>query len=109
MRIPTRSLRRVALAAVALVALAVQAASPDKWSEIPQRLQHFVDDKTISGAVTLVAQGGQIARLDAVGLADIAERIPLRRDSLFWIASMTKPITATAVLMLQDQGKLSVE
>jgi len=80
-----------------------------KRQEIPKRMQQFVDDGAIAGAVTLVARQGQVASLDAVGLADIGARRPMRPDSLFWIASMTKPITATAVLMLRDEGKLSVD
>ena len=80
-----------------------------KLAEIPKRMQAFVDDGTLAGAVTLVARHGQIASLEAVGRADIAGEKPMRPDSLFWIASMTKPITATAVLMLQDEGKLNVE
>jgi CubicO group peptidase (beta-lactamase class C family) len=47
--------------------------------------------------------------LDAIGDADIAANRPMRPDTIFWIASMTKPITATAVLMLQEEGKLSVD
>lgn len=47
--------------------------------------------------------------LEAVGFTDLEGRRPMRLDSLFWIASMTKPIVATAVLMLQDEGKLSVD
>lgn len=82
--------------------------NPEKLKDIPKRMQAFVDDRTIAGAVTLVAQGGEIARVDAVGFADIAARKPMDDETLFWIASMTKPITAAAVLMLQDQGKLSV-
>jgi len=72
-------------------------------------LQKFVDDGTIAGAVTLVAHRGKTISLEAVGYADLAARAPMRTDNLFWIASMTKPITATAVMMLQDEGKLSVE
>src|SRR5262245_26241670 len=83
-------------------------ASP-KLAEVPTRMQAFVDDGTVSGAVTLVAHHGKIIGLDAVGLADLANKKPMRPDSLFWIASMTKPITAVAVLMLQDDGKLNVE
>lgn len=78
-------------------------------SEIPKRLEAFIADGDISGAVTLVARQGHLASLEAVGYADLVERKPMHPDSLFWIASMTKPITATAVLMLQDEGKLSVE
>jgi CubicO group peptidase (beta-lactamase class C family) len=82
---------------------------PQKLQEIPRRMQQLADEGAISGAVTLVARHGQIVSLEAVGLADIANRRPMRPDALFWIASMTKPITATAVLMLQDEKKLSVD
>ena len=80
-----------------------------KLAEIPHRMQAFVDDNTISGAVTLVANHEKVLRIDAVGFSDLAAKKPMRADNLFWIASMTKPITATAVLMLQDEGKLNVE
>ena len=59
--------------------------------------------------VTLVMRHGQIVHFEAVGSADIAEKRPMTRDCLFAIASMTKPITATAMLILQDEGKLSVD
>lgn len=85
---------------LSLLLLATASAAP---------LQKFVDDGTIAGAVTLVAHRGKIVSLEAVGYADLATRAPMRTDNLFWIASMTKPITATAVMMLQDEGKLSVE
>ena len=45
---------------------------------------------------------------ESTGLADVASKRPMTPDTLFWIASMTKPITGTAVLMLQDEGKLNV-
>jgi len=83
-----------------LWAVSAAAASP---------LQQFVDDGAIAGAVTLVARRDKIVRLEAVGYADLEKRVPMRTDNLFWIASMTKPITATAVMMLQDEGKLSIE
>ncbi len=82
---------------------------PAKLGEVRTSMQEFVNDGVISGAVTLVSRHGQIAGFEAVGLADIAKRKPMRPDNLFWIASMTKPITALAVLQLQDEGKLNVE
>jgi CubicO group peptidase (beta-lactamase class C family) len=82
---------------------------PEKLGEIRQRMQKFVDEGTISGAVTLVARHGQVAALDAVGQADIADRKAMKPDTMFWIASMTKPITATTIMMLRDEGKLSVD
>jgi CubicO group peptidase (beta-lactamase class C family) len=76
---------------------------------ISERVRPFVDSKEVSGVVTLVATPDRIAHLDATGKADVASDKPMRPDSIFWIASMTKPITATAVLMMQDEGKLSVD
>jgi len=98
---------------VAAPAAPPQAAAPGldaaKLKEIPQRMRQFVDDGVIAGAVTLVARREGVASLDAVGFSDLAAKRPMLANDLFWIASMTKPITATAVLMLQDEGKLSVE
>lgn len=62
----------------------------------------------LSGAVTVVVSKDKVLHLEATGMADIAGRKPMRTDSVFWIASMTKPVTAVALLMLQDEGKLSV-
>jgi CubicO group peptidase (beta-lactamase class C family) len=88
---------------------AVARMDPARLKEIPAQLQKFVDDRVIAGAVTLVSRHGQIASLEAVGYADLEKKTPMRADHLFWIASMTKPITATAVLMLRDDDRLSVE
>jgi len=81
----------------------------DRLAEIPERIREFVAEKQISGAVTLVARRGCTVHLEAVGCADAAGTKPMREDSLFAIASMTKPITAAAVMILQDEGKLSVD
>jgi CubicO group peptidase (beta-lactamase class C family) len=108
----------LALLSLLLLFASATAAPPDsvtlgmdaaKLKEIPKRMQKFVDDGVVSGAVTLVARREGVACLDAVGYSDLASKTPMRADNLFWIASMTKPITATAVMMLQDEGKLSVE
>jgi len=80
-----------------------------RLKEIPRQLRRFVEDGTIAGAVTLVARHDRVASLEVVGQADLAANQPMRPDHLFWIASMTKPITATAVLMLRDDGKLSLD
>src|SRR5688572_191288 len=68
-----------------------------------------VDDKQVAGAVTLVADKGKVLHLDATGLADIAAKRSMQTDAIFWIASMTKPVTATAVMILESEGKLSVD
>ncbi len=76
---------------------------------ITERMQQFAEEGQISGAVTLVAKDGKIVHLAATGLSDVAHKKPMRPDSLFAIASMTKPITASGVMILQDEGKLSVD
>jgi CubicO group peptidase (beta-lactamase class C family) len=75
---------------------------------ISAKMQSAVDAHEVSGAVTVVVTPNGIKHLEASGLADIAGNKPMRPDSVFWVASMTKPVTAVAVLMLQDEGKLRV-
>jgi CubicO group peptidase (beta-lactamase class C family) len=99
----------VFIAACALVVLAAARARAQSAKGIAERLRPFVESRAIAGAVTLVADKEKALSLDTVGFADAAAKTPMRPDSLFWIASMTKPVTATAVLMLQDEGKLSVD
>jgi CubicO group peptidase (beta-lactamase class C family) len=82
---------------------------PAKLAEISKSLAPFVETNLISGAVTLVARQGKVVALDAIGYSDLSMRRRMAPDDLFWIASMTKPMTAVAVLMLQDEGKLSVD
>jgi CubicO group peptidase (beta-lactamase class C family) len=71
--------------------------------------QKFVDAGDISGAVTLVGRNGKVIHHAAVGLADIQSNRPMKPGSLFSIASMTKPVVATAIMILQDEGKLNIE
>ncbi len=71
-------------------------------------LQALVGQHEIAGAVTVVVSKDRILHLENTGLADVVSKKPMTAETLFWIASMTKPITATAVLMLQDEGKLNV-
>src|SRR4051794_28313681 len=87
----------------------VTAKSGDAKKRIAARMQEMIDAKEIPGAVTLIATRDGITHFDAIGSADPAGSKPMRKDSIFWIASMTKPITGTAILMLQEEGKLSVD
>src|SRR3954447_22948453 len=77
-------------------------------AEIPKRMEQFVKEGQISGAVTLVATKDRVVHLAAVGKADLATGRPMEPDAIFRVASMTKPITATALMMLIEQGKLAV-
>lgn len=75
---------------------------------IPGAMRHFVDNKTVAGVVTLVARGNDIAEFDAQGMADIEANRPMRKDTIFQIMSMTKPVTAIGIMMLAEEGKLSL-
>jgi CubicO group peptidase (beta-lactamase class C family) len=78
-------------------------------AKIAPALQGVIDSGVLSGAVTLVWRNGQIADVTVVGKRDIAAGAPMRRDTLFRIASMTKPITSVAALMLVEEGKLKLD
>lgn len=78
-------------------------------STVAERMREFVEKKEIAGAVTVVATRYKVIDTAVVGQADIVKNKPMRPDAIFWIASMTKPITGAAIMMLQDEGKLSVD
>ena len=79
-----------------------------KLAKIRPRLQELVDNQTIPGAVYLVARHGKIVAFDAVGVADVENNKPMRKDTLFQIMSMTKNFTGVAAMMLVEQGKLDL-
>src|SRR5213593_4674763 len=76
---------------------------------VAERMKEFVAQNEIAGAVTLVANKEKILHLDATGRGDLSSETPLSRDAMFWIASMSKPVTGVAVLIMQDEAKLSVD
>jgi CubicO group peptidase (beta-lactamase class C family) len=82
---------------------------PGQLRKIPARMREFVDKQELNGAVTLVTTRDRVVHLEAVGSRDVAGKAPMKTDSIFWIASMTKPTTGVAVLMLLEQGKLSID
>ena len=72
-------------------------------------LQPFVDKHELAGAVALVADKDKVLSVETVGFADIAHGTAMKPDALFWIASQSKAMTATAVLMLVDEGKIALD
>lgn len=78
-------------------------------SPVAAALQDFVDRKIVAGVVTLVADRTRVLSVDAIGHADIEAGRAMATDSMFWIASNNKPITATALMMLVDEGLVDVE
>jgi CubicO group peptidase (beta-lactamase class C family) len=83
--------------------------TPPAVSAISDRLRQYVAAKEIAGAVTLIATPDRVIHLGATGNAILIPAEAMRTDAIFWIASMSKPILATLLLMLQDEGLLSVD
>lgn len=83
-------------------------ADPPKLPGIGTAMQEMIAKNEIAGTVTVVVDRDKILHLETTGFADVAGKRPMTPDTVFWIASMTKPTTATAILMLQDDGKLNV-
>jgi CubicO group peptidase (beta-lactamase class C family) len=75
---------------------------------IAAAIRAFVDAGVVAGAATLVWCDGEVIQSSAVGCRDLNDRLPVERDTLFRIASMTKPITSTAALMLVEEGRFAL-
>ena len=78
-------------------------------SEIDALLQQAVRQGTVPGVVAIVANKERILYHGAFGLMDTGKRKPMQKDSIFRIASMTKPVTSVAVMMLKEEGKLGLD
>ena len=78
----------------------------DRMPRIREAVQRHVDAGEVSGVVTLVARRGKIAHFEAYGLQDLESKKPMPKDGIFRLASMSKPITAAAVMMMVEEGKL---
>ncbi len=107
----SRQLRIAALfvATIHFTAVVTPAEKAPASHSVATALQPFLDDHTLAGAVALVASKDKILDVETTGYADIEARKPMRPDTLFWIASMSKPITASALMMLVDEGKVNVD
>jgi CubicO group peptidase (beta-lactamase class C family) len=78
-------------------------------SAVSDALQPYVASNELAGAVAVVVGPEGVVSHDAVGYADVAGKGAMTEDALFWIASMTKPFTAVAFMMLADEGKVSLD
>ena len=106
------SLYRLMLALFFLIAVPLAPladAADDKAPGIAQALEPFVKSRTLAGAVVLVADKDKVLAVDAVGYANIEDNQLMKIDAVFWIASMSKPITASALMMLVDAGLVRLD
>ncbi len=79
--------------------------STERLQRVHALMQRYIESGDIAGSVTLVARKGHMVRLEAQGVMDLESKKPMRADSIFRLASMTKPITSLAVMMLHEEGK----
>jgi CubicO group peptidase (beta-lactamase class C family) len=96
------------LSAVSTAADGKAGIDSSRLARIAPRMQAFVDQGTIAGAVTLIIRRGVVGSLDVVGYQDLESRKPMRADTIFQVMSMTKPVTAAGVMMLVEEGKLAL-
>ncbi len=104
-----------ALVALAASPFAIDKIDPEaagmdaaRLARIPARMKEFVAAGKTAGVVTLLARHGHIASLEAVGYQDLESQTPMRTDTVFRLASVTKPVTCAGIMMLVDEGRLSL-
>jgi CubicO group peptidase (beta-lactamase class C family) len=123
-RRPSGFLRSASGLALLFAALTAAAADPSAKTELPSAkpedvgmsserlprinaaLQRHIDAGQLAGAVTLIARRGKVVHFETHGWADLESKQPMSRDTLFKMASTTKPVTSVAILMLMEEGKL---
>lgn len=118
-------MRMLCLLAACLIALPASAAGRDyplpstapaeqgfsaaRLQRLDRFMQHATDPSGYLGGVVLVARNGRIVKWDSYGHRDLARRVPMQRNAIFRMYSMTKTVTAVAVLMLLEEGRLTLD
>jgi CubicO group peptidase (beta-lactamase class C family) len=82
--------------------------SSERLARITEMMKRHIAAGEISGGVTLVARHGKIAHFEATGVTDVDSKTPMTKNSVFRIASMTKPVTGVAIMMMMEEGKLRI-
>lgn len=88
---------------------AAEKPAPNPFEGVHAYLQGLVDERKIAGAVALVVKDGEVVYSEALGHRNVEAEAPMTEDTIFRIASMTKPITSVAALILVDEGRISLD
>jgi CubicO group peptidase (beta-lactamase class C family) len=102
-------MKRIVSILFILVLLTAVRGDEPKQGQLAAALQPYVDSHSLAGAVVLVANGEKVLALESVGFADIETKTPMKTDAFFWIASQSKPITSTGLMLLVDEGKVKLD
>ena len=82
--------------------------SAERLKRLTAAIERYVERNEVPGAITLVSRRGHVVHVEATGVMDIDSKSPMRRDTIFRLASMTKPITSVAVMMLAEEGRFQI-
>ena len=83
--------------------------SAEKLAKVGEIMNGFIKDKKIAGGIVLVARNGKLVFQETYGLRDLNRKLPVERDTIFRIYSMSKAITSAAAMMLVEEGKLDLD
>jgi CubicO group peptidase (beta-lactamase class C family) len=80
--------------------------SSERLARVTQVMQSYVEAHQVTGAVSIVARRGKVVYFDTAGSMDLEHNTPMRKDAIFRMASMSKPVTGVAIMMLVEEGKV---
>jgi CubicO group peptidase (beta-lactamase class C family) len=89
--------------------IALSNLTAEEGPRLSSSVQPYIDKTELAGAVMLVANKEKVLASEAAGWADIEAKRAMQPDSIFWIASQSKPVTAAALMMLVDEGKVDLQ
>src|ERR1044071_7164472 len=104
-----RALAGLLLAGLVQVGSAQQPAAPDRWQPVRDAAQRLMKDQGVAGLAVAVARDGKIIWEQAFGWANREKMIPATPNTMFSLASISKPITATGLMVLVRQGKIDLD
>src|ERR1041384_3863524 len=79
--------------------------SAERLARVKTAMQRYVDRGEVPGVVTLIARRGRVVHFESIGYRDVESRVPMTPDTIFRLASMTKPIVAAALMTLYEEGE----
>ena len=106
--LPYDAMAQQAAAEIPVVSPAAVGMSADKLKKVGAAMDELVTRKRIAGGVVMIARRGKIVLFEAYGKRDLEAKLPMEKDTIFRIYSMTKSIVTAAALMLHDEGKLNL-
>src|ERR1051326_5079751 len=104
-----RALAGLLLAGLAQVGSAQQPAAPDRWQPVRDAAQRLMKDQGVAGLAVAVARDGKIIWEEGFGWANREKMIPAAPNTLFSLASISKPLTATGLMILVERGQIKLD